>query len=689
MLELSKIYINIDKNDLKKSDIWKLEELINYHSDLYYNKQEPIISDYEYDIIYSKLKYLEEKFSIVSKKSDIVWSEILESSFEKVKHSRPMISLDNTYNEEDLRDFDQRVFKNIGYEIDSLEYCLEYKFDWLWVELIYQNWDFKQAITRWNGLEWEDVTENVRQISNIPKTISYKDHLEVRWEVVMPISSFDKLNDFAKKNNQKVFSNPRNAASWSLRVKDISVTKSRELKFFAYDLANFDEFVENEAKESYFDVIKDLESLWFEISSYFKKFSWIDDLINEIIWNDKIKSWIDFEVDGLVLKVNNISLWSDIWWTQHHPRYAIAYKFPAEILTTKILSVEHSVWRTWTITPVANLEPINIWWAIIKRATLHNYEEVENLDVRIGDSVFIKRAGEVIPKIISVVQVWDRSNLEKIQVPTTCPSCWTEVLKDDWKVRFYCPNTLDCPAQHSEKLVFAVGKWWFNIDGLWEKQIELFIDNWLINNLVDIFKLEDKKDIILWFEWFKEKSVSNLLNGINNAKKMDISTFLTAVWIPWVWKKTAKVISKYFKNKDDLINFSITIDELSSLQDIWPELSKNIVNYFSDENHKKYLNELSNILEITYFKEKEIIWNSLFSCKKVCITWSFEENWKKISRDDLVKELETFGWEFVSSVSKNTDYLLAWEKAGSKKEKAEKLWVSIIDLSFFRENINN
>lgn len=692
MLELSKKYLKMEVSDFSIEDVEKLQNLIKYHSDLYYNREEPIVSDYEYDELFKKLQILEHKFWLLSKTSDQVWSEILESTFLKVKHSRPMISLDNTYNEEDLKDFDERVVKNIaanpsafshpldkGDLVGGIEYILEFKFDWLWVELIYKNWELVQAITRGNWIEWEDVTVNVEQIENIPKTITYKKQLEVRGEVVMPISVFHEINEDAKKEWTKIFSNPRNSASWSLRMKDASITKKRKLQFFAYDLANFDEFVKEEKIEKYYDVIKDLEKLGFSISSYFRKLNWIDEVINAIdnFWN--VKKIIDFEIDWLVLKVNDVNLWDAIWWTEHHPKYAIAYKFPAEILTTRVLSVEHSVWRTGTITPVANLEPINIGWVIVKRATLHNYEEVENLDVRIWDTVFIKRAGEVIPKIISVVKEWYRDDFERVTPPKLCPSCQTEVKKDEDKVRYYCPNDIDCPAKHHEKLTFAVGKQWFNIDGFWDKQVELFLQEWIIHNLVDIFNISEKRDEILLLEWFKEKSVNNLISSVDKAKNLPINTLLTALWIAWVGKKTAKTISKVFKNSNDLINFSHDIEELEELDDVWPEIAKNVIEYFNNESHKRLLDQLSKILNIEYYKEKVIINDSILNWKKVCITWSFE--W--YSREQLAEKLELVWWSFVTSVSKNTDYLLAWEKAWSKLKKANELWVEVLSLEEF------
>jgi len=690
-LTLSISFLDKNEDTFLLEDINRLQKLIEYHSHLYYNKEEPIISDRDYDSLFQKLVYLEQKFNIKNKQSLKVWAEIGESTFEKVKHSRSMISLDNTYNEEDLRNFDERVYKNIKNSLvdrnekEMINYTVEFKFDGLGVELIYDNWKLLQAITRWNWIEGEDVTVNVMQIENIPKSITYTDYLEVRGEVVMPISVFNDINEKAKVEGTKIFSNPRNSASWSLRMKNAKVTKERKLKFFAYDLANLEEFKINEKIENYFNIIKNLEKLWFDISSYFEICNTINDVIYKIENFTDIKNKIDFEIDGLVVKVNDIDLWEKIGFTEHHPKYAISYKFPAEVFTTKILSVEHQVWRTWTITPVANLDGVNMWGAVIKRATLHNYEEVENLWVKIGDTVFIKRAWEVIPKIISVSV---SNNWENILAPKFCPSCETEVKKDEDKVRYYCPNEIDCPAKHHEKLTFAIGKQWFNIDWFWEKQVELFLKHGIIHNIVDIFKISDKRDEILKLEWFQEKSVDNLIKSIKKSKNVKISVFLTALWISWVWKKTSKILSKLFKNKKNLLDFNSNLEELEKLEDIWPEIAKNVINYFNNESHKRILSELIEILNIEYYVLFNIVnKDNYFYWKKVCITWSFEQNWIKIWRDDLIKQLEKNWGEFIWSVSKNLDYLLAWNKAWGKLEKASKLGIKIIDLEEFIKKI--
>ncbi len=721
LLEKSNYFLNKNKDEIMVFEVNDLQKLLKEHSNLYYNKENPVISDFEYDELFKKLVFLENKFDIKTKTTEKVWASVIESTFAKVPHSRPMISLDNTYNEEDLNDFDERVRKivnnnivipassfvipaeagiyknvnplNLNNEanannklIDSelnpewrnvfqrLDYTLEFKFDWLGVELIYKNWKLIQAITRWNWVEWEDITENVMQISNIPKTINYKETLEVRWEVILPISSFNKLNAEALENWTKIFANPRNAASWSLRTLDISVTKKRNLKFFAYDLANFEEFRIKEKKDTYFDVIKDLEKLWFEITSYFKVCNWIEKVIKEIdnFWDTK--KTIDFDIDGLVLKVNNISLWNTIWFTEHHPRYAIAYKFPAELVRSRILSIEHSVGRTGTITPVANLEAVNVGWVIVRRATLHNYDEVEKKWVMIWDQVWIKRAWEVIPEVVAPI-VESRNGEEiKVEIPTECPICSWKVVRDDEKIRYYCTNKYWCKAQVAGSLIYAVGKTWFNIDWFWEKQVILFLEKWFISDLVSIFSLKDKKDELLNLGWFKEKSINNLFEAIEKAKKQSIVSFLTALWIEWVGKKTAKTLAKIFEKNEDLIDFKYTLDDLLRLEDFWPETSESVLEYFNNDLNKENLKKLLEIIDIKF--EKVNVQEGKFAWKRFWVTWSFE--W--FTREQIIEIIEKEGWEFIWSVSKKLDFLIAWKDAWSKLKKAQELGVRVVGL---------
>lgn len=682
-------FLQKDIESFSQSDTKKLWKNIQYHAKLYYEQENPIISDVEYDELFKKLEFLEEKYSLDVKISHKSWSEGKQSSFKKVAHSRPMISLDNTYNAEDLRDFDTRMKRILKSEVD-LPYTIEFKFDGLGIELIYRDGKLRQAITRWNGTQGEDVTENIMQINNIPKVIDRSWIFEVRGEVVMPISSFERLNKQALKEWGKVFSNPRNAASGSLRVLDTNITKHRDLQYFAYDVSNFEAF----STGAYHALIETLESLGFAISSYFPKCSGIEEVISaiETIWN--IKSEIDFEIDGLVIKLDDIGLWERVGFTQHHPRYAIAYKFPAEIVTTKLESVEHSVGRTGTITPVANLTAVNIGWAIIRRATLHNYDEVQKLWIKQWDIVFLKRAGEVIPKIISVAT---HGEWEYISPPINCPSCWNEICKDEQKVRYYCPNTYWCPAQMREKLAFAVWKQGFNIDWFGEKQAELFHTLWYIKNFWDIFRLKRYREEILALDGFKEKSVNNLLTGIEAVRKSDITTFLKALGIPWVGKKTAKTLSSYlsltlslkereqatwdinlllFLSWQERIKGGVMMQELESLPDIWPEVANSVIQFLKEQEDlvQDLLWEL-----IIVFPQENNKSHGKYAWKKICITGSFD--WYK--REHLVEILEKQSGEFVSSVSAKTDYLLAGEKAGGKLKKAEELWVEVLSLEEF------
>ena len=683
MLKETRALQKKESHEFTLNDLADYAQVLKYHANLYYNDQSPIISDGEYDELFTKLQFLEEKFELKKKFSDSVWADVVESSFKKVAHSRPMISLGNTYDEQDLEDFNTRIVK-LSWQ-SNVEYTLEFKFDGLGIELIYDNWELIQAITRGNGVQWEDVTQNIMQISNIPKKIAITEYLEIRGEVVMPLSSFESLNAIAREKGEKVFSNPRNAAAGSIRMKDNRVTKQRKLQFFAYDSPSPHSIFSQSDHSSYYSFIHDLEKLWFGISSYFMKCSSIGEVISNIenFWD--VKNTIDFEIDGLVIKVEQIDLWEEIGFTEHHPRYAIAYKFPSEMFSTEIISVEHQVWRTWSITPVANLEPVNIGGAMIARATLHNYDEVEKLWVHVWDSVFLKRAWEVIPKITSLAShpaiLWDA-----ILPPVNCPSCNSIVLKDEDKVRYYCPNFNACPKQVAEKLIWSVGKWGFNIDGFWKRQVEIFLDEGILTDIVSIFEIQNHREAILELEWFQEKSVDKLISAIQDAKNMDVVTLLSALGISWVGKKTAKTLAKLITSSDsEILTWNIDFEVLEALDDIWPEIAKNVIEYFSDDKNKQDIQTLLSMLDITYYQVQVSTW--VYSDKKMCITGSFMQDWKKTSRDDLVLLLEKNGWEFVGSVSKKTDYLLAWEKAWSKLKKAQDLWIEVLNLEEFMESI--
>lgn len=697
LVKWSNFFLNPTR-DINKEDVTQLQEVIRENNRLYYNEESPVISDKEYDILFKTLKNLEESFNIYDSNSPTKRIDVLASNqFEKGFHMSPMISLDNTYDEEDLKDFEKRIRNIIKDDSKKLEYFIEFKYDWLGMSLTYENWKLVRALTRWNWIEWEDITVNAMQFQDkfVPKAIPYKGKIEVRWEVIMTKFEFERLNKKRLETWEKLFANPRNAASWSLRQIDYNITRSRNLSFYAYSCPyleseeNRKEFaiaVNREEVKTYKDYENTLYDLWFQTQrmAFATDIKDMDSIFSyiELLWN--LRDELDFEIDGLVIKLNDISLWNTLWTTEHHPRYAIAYKFPATNVRTTVLDIEHSVWRTWIITPIAHLDPVNVSWVVVSKATLHNYDELAKKDVRIGDNVFIVRAWEVIPEVVSVIT--EARNGEEIQVwpPEACPSCSTKLVKDDWKVAWYCPNKKLCPAQTLGSLISFVSKYWANIEGLWDKIIELFVEKWIITDFVSIYRLPDFKDEILTFEWFKEKRIQNILDEVEASRSMNLANFLVALWIPQVGRKTAKVLEKYVAWKIEWqgileVLISLTIEELELIKDIWPIWAHSIVYYF-EEN----LGLVSGLLEYISPKlpqiqvssesvENEILWKSF------CVTGGFE--W--ITRDEIHELIENNAWEVRTSVSSKLDFLIVWSDAWSKLTKAKELWVGILDLDWF------
>ncbi len=738
LLEKSKYFLNW--GDFNKEEVKELQDILREHNKLYYNEESPIITDKEYDDLFKLLKSLEEKYNIFDVNSPTKRIDVLVGNqFNKWTHIAPMISLDNTYDSEDILGFEKRILNILKRKIE-LPYVIELKFDWLWVSLTYRNWKLVRALTRWNWVEWEDITVNALQINSIPKEIPFDidEPLEIRWEVVMPISSFEDLNKRRLDAGEKLFANPRNAASWSLRQIDYRVTKDRNLEFFAYSFPYLENLmnIKWEPISSYSQEINVLDSWGFRTSPYLFKAKDIHAVVNEIIELTQNKPTFAFEIDWLVLKLDNLDLWRSLWTTEHHPRYAIAYKFPATNVRTKVLDIEHSVWRTWIITPIAHLEKVNVSWVVVGRATLHNYDELTKKDVRIGDSVFIVRAWEVIPEVISVIteaRTWE----EKVVLPPEkCPSCETQIIRDNWKVAWYCPNRKWCPAQTLGSLISFVSKHGANIEWLWDKIIELFIEKWYITDFVSIFHLKEYRNEILGLEWFKEKKIGNILYEVERARNMNIANFFVALWIPQVGKKTAKVLAKYLSNSgklDESINFqlqsknekqlksvskphnenqlnflesqnndfeeiekdtknyrlelselvgqaikSLSFEELQEIRDIWPVWAHSIVYYFEEYSDlvNRLLQELDPELPAKLLSI-ESAW--ILSWKSFCVTWSFLD----ISRDEIHAMIEENDWEVRTSVTGKLDYLIAWVDAWSKLTKAKDLWIKIIGIEEF------
>lgn len=686
LLTKSNYYLENGSN-LGKQDIVWLQEILREHNRLYYNEESPVVSDEEYDRLFKILKKLEEKYGVNYEQSSTSKIDVLVSNqFQKAVHIYPMISLDNTYDSEDILDFEKRILNILKKEIE-LPYVIELKFDWLGVSLTYQDWKLIKALTRGNWIEWEDITINAMQIKSIPAEIPFKttEEIEIRWEVVMPILAFENLNKQRLEAGEKLFANPRNAASWSLRQLDYNVTKSRNLEFFAYSFPYLEKVNKVKTYSEYTDFIK---SLGFQVSPYFFEAKNISEIVDEIkkLWENKPK--FAFEIDGLVIKLNDLSLWQTLGTTEHHPRYAIAYKFPATNVRTTVLDIEHSVGRTGIITPIAHLKPVNVSGVIVSKATLHNYDELHKKDVRIWDEVFIVRAGEVIPEVISVILEARNWKEKMLEIPTHCPSCNSVLKKDAWKVAWYCPNKKLCPAQTLGSLILFASKIWANIDGMWDKIIELFIEKWYITDFASIYNLEKFKDEILALEGFESKKTQNLFDAITNSRNMNLANFFVALWIPQVGKKTGKILANYViskiknSNLEDIL-FSLNPEDLQEIKDIWPVWAHSIAYYF--EEHRDLVTNLLKEINIILPAKvtSNITSNSQISNKSFCVTGSFSD----ISRDEIHKIIEENWWETRTSVSKNLDFLIAGENAWSKLQKATDFWVKILNLEEFKNMI--
>ena len=681
---------------LKKDDILTLREVIREHNHLYHILEQPIISDTEYDQLFHTLARLESDHDMLDSDSPTAKLAILASEqFQKVKHIYPMISLDNTYSVEEVRDFEVRMRRILDIQ-KKFDYYIQPKYDGLGLAIIYSYGKFNQAITRGSWIEWEDVTIGALEIKNIPKQIeALKDveRMELRWEVMMSRTTFEKVNLERLDQWEKLFANPRNAASGSLRQIDPLVTRSRDLQFFAYSIPQIEQD-ENESKfyslGKYGELMNLIISWGFDRKDFpFSRVSGIDELAWVIEKETQHHTeYFDFDIDGMVLKLDDMTLWDDLGRTEHHPRYAIAYKFPAKQVRTRVISIEHSVGRTGTVTPVANLEPVDVSGVIVRRATLHNYDELNRKWVREWDHVFIMRAGEVIPEIVSVI-VDVRDGSEKIiDTPVVCPICSTPVEQETGKIAIFCPNS-HCPAKVLGQFEMFVGKQVMNIDGLGPRQLEDFINKWWITDFASVFQLEKYRDQILELDGYQERSVQNLIDSLEKSRHTTLDRMFVWLNIPNVGKKTAKQLARTHAQLVNNMNpletlFHITEEELIAVKDIWPETARAFVIYMQE--NRELVEWLYNELNIQYENIPDVPkWVSEVTGKSFCVTGSFEN----MSRDQIHGMIESHGGEVRSSVSSKLDYLIAGESAGSKLTKANECGVQILTIDEFIQKTAN
>lgn len=659
----------------------KLRSEIEYHNNLYYNEDNPIISDMEYDFLIRELKELEQKYPELleyNKNGENSPTEKIggtaSEKFSKVRHRVPMLSLSNTYNISEIEDFDKRVKKiilaeNIENNSKELEYILELKLDGLSISLIYENGMLVQAVTRGDGQVGEDVTENIREIPTVPKKLKENVSLEVRGEIILPISSFNRINQEREDEGEDVFANPRNAASGTIRQLDKTIVAERGLDCYLYYLVN----AENYGIKTHLESIEYIEKLGFKTTKIFEKytdFKKLEEAIDK--WHDDRKK-LDYETDGLVIKVNNFSLYETLGYTTKSPRWAIAYKFPAEQVKTKLMDVTFQVGRTGVITPVAELEAVNLSGSVVKRASLHNFDEIRRKDIKIGDNVIVEKAAEIIPQVVNVV-FDDRTGEEiEIQEPANCPVCNSELAHEEGLVALKCHNPL-CPEKVKRQIAYFVSRDAMNISGLGDKIVEKFIELGKIKTIVDIYSLKEYREELENLEKMGQKSVDNLINNIEASKNRDFSKVLYALGIPFVGKFNANLLTKNFKNIENLKNQSI--ENLLSVKGIGDKVAIAVNTFLNNENNWKIITDLQNIglqFAINESDLKEIADNPIKG-KNFLATGKLQ----KYKRNDIKDIILSKGGNYLSAVSKNLDFLIAGEKAGSKLEKAEKLGVRVL-----------
>ena len=651
----------------EKENIFVQRQLLKKYSDAYYNENKSLISDYEYDKLLKELEELEKKYpEYASENSPTqnVGASVRENKFKKVEHVHPMLSLANSYNSGEVLDFIERIKKRIGNE-QELKYCLEVKLDGLSISLTYEQGKLVRAVTRGDGYIGEDVTENIMQIESVVKELPQAIDMEIRGEVVLPLENFEKLNTARYEKGEELFANPRNAASGTLRQLDSRIVKERGLDAYFYFLVE----AEKLGIKSHSESIKFLESLGIKTTGIFEileNSKQIDERIN--FW-EKEREHLPYETDGLVIKVDEINLWEEIGYTSKTPRWAIAYKFPAHQVSTILNDITWQVGRTGKLTPVAELEEVELSGSRVKRASLHNINEIQRKDIRIGDRVFIEKAAEIIPQVVKAIKE-DRKGTEKIIIePENCPVCNHKLEREEGLVDIKCVNE-ECPAKIQGEIEYFVSRDALNIMGLGSKIVEKFIELGYIKNVADIYDLKNHREDLEKLDKMGKKSIDNLLSSIENSKTREYDKVIYSLGISFIGKVASKILAKSSKNIDNLSKMSF--EELTTIDGIGEIAAKEIISYFSKEKNKnliKTLKEKGLKFEITETENSQISENKNFSGK----TFLFTGTLKHFTRDQIKEEIEKLGGKNLSAVSKNLDYLIVGEKAGSKLKKAQEI----------------
>ena len=665
---MEKMTLNFGENlDNIKKKIEKMREDILKYNQYYYTNNESLISDVEYDNLIKELKELEEEYpqfkNVESPTEKVGATNLRESKFQKVTHKKPMLSLSNTYNEGEIGDFIERVRKLIP-EDKELKYALELKLDGLSISVQYEKGKLVRGVTRGDGAIGEDVTENIMEIATIPHELPEPLDLEVRGEIVLPLSNFLKLNEKRMEAGEEVFANPRNAASGTLRQIDSSIIKERGLDSYFYFLVDAEKYGVKTHSES----IKFLEKLGFKTTGVCEVLESASKLKKRIDYWEKEKENLDYETDGMVIKVDELELWNILGNTTKSPRWAIAYKFPAKQVTTTMLGVTWQVGRTGKVTPVAELEEVLLSGSKVKRASLHNFHEIERKDIRIGDKVFIEKAAEIIPQVVkSIKEFRDGSEIQIVE-PTECPVCQSPVAREEGQVDIKCTNP-NCPGKIKGRIEYFVSRDAMNISGFGSKMVEKMLELGFIKNAGDIYNLKSHEEELVKIEKMGKRSVEKLLESIEESKKRDYSKVLYALGIPFIGKYSGKLLANASGNIDKLMNMSI--EELIEIDGVGDKGAKAVYDFFRDSENIQLIEVLRGYgLQFAQeVKEEQSSEERIFEGK----TFLFTGTLKNFKREEIKEEIEKLGGKNLSAVSKNLDYLIIGEKAGSKLKKAQEL----------------
>ncbi len=646
----------------------RIDELIGYINKAsyeYYVLDTPTITDQEYDDYYNELLNLEKKYPEYKRDDSPttrVGGEVLDK-FEKVSHAHPMLSFDDIFNTEEIISFDERIRKTIK----NPSYTLEPKMDGLSGSLIYENGILVRGATRGDGYVGEDITNNIKTVKSIPLKLTQNINIEVRGEIYMSKLSFEKANLEKRKNKENEFANPRNAAAGSIRQLDSKITAKRNLDFMAYFIPNPEDYGLKTQSES----LEFLRKLGF-VTNYKlnKKANNISEIIDYIDDLSKKRDTLPYNIDGIVLKVNNLDDEKKLGFTSRVPRWGIAYKFPAEEVLTTLKEIKFTVGRTGKITPNAIFSPVHVDGSLITKATLHNSDYCIDKDVRVGDVVSIRKAGDVIPEVVEVKLDRRKDNSIPFKMVENCPMCETKLIRKD--ANHFCPNE-HCPARYIESLIHFVSRDAMYIDGFGDRIIEDFYNMNYLRNIDDFYTLKNYKDELKTLEGFGEKSIENLLNSIEVSKKNSLERLLFGLGIRYVGKKTAKILAMYYKTMDNLIKADY--DELKQINDIGDVIAKSLIDYFSNENNIKLIDRLKSLGVNMRFTGMDIdSSNDKINLKTFVITGTLS-----VPRDVIKEKLESLGASVTGSVTKKTDYVLVGENPGSKYDKAKQLGIKIIN----------